>query len=781
MPDKPLQGKFSQVRQLPGDSLMTLEQLYAVVKRRRKGIMVAIACSFVMAFGYHFFRTPEYHAVSIIMINDQNKDQGDLFGKVVGPEPGMGAEYKSIKKDAEILKSMAFAEITVKEMMKSDRGRSIELFDRREYDSPLTMMIKPFLPLIAGDDRKMARYSNEDVRRFADRLNKRIRIEPVRETNIIKISIASPFPDEAEYLSNTACRVYRDLAITQNSAKYAQAYRFISAMLRQQGEKLADADAALSRHMAVNEIYESTGNTGELLKRLVGVDAQYNDMKAEYNIAKNNLEFLDAKLTETDKDLSSRISQNVTAQLGSIIDEVRRNESDYVRIVRDNGIDSPEAKTKKQQLDLVKTRYHQLSRSKIAGQIGYIGRTQKYSFDMVSEKLQIERTLNDLSFSTREFGRLKNHYEAQLSSLPAKQQEYIRLQRDREAISKTYVFLKEKLDESRILIGSEVGSVSIVGDAFKPIKPESPDMKQTLLLGLVFGGLFAGVYAYGAESLDNKVRDESFFRNHRFGRTFMIPEFGRERRDGGVQSLIPEIPRFFQMGSVAGQRAGEGHTSRRIMMTDHLMSSFSESMRILGAHLDHMSADRHLQVIQVSGTAIGEGKSTICANLAMVYAMSGRKTLVVDGDVFHATQHTLFECNREAGLSDYLLSREEAFGQGLIQQAHVDNLFVLSAGKQVTNPGELTGSGKMGLLLAGLKERFDIILIDSPPLYLSDSIQLSHYADGILAVARLGCTDKKLFGDLVSDGFFRPKILGVAISGHSVSDRYDYLRYHAVS
>jgi capsular exopolysaccharide synthesis family protein len=517
--------------------------------------------------------------------------------------------------------------------------------------------------------------------------------------------------------------------------------------------------------MSAHDIYEVTGNTQQLLEKLVEVDARYNDIQAEYNITRNSLDFLDSKLSEADKALSSRIAQNVSVELGSIMDEIRSNENDYIRLVNEKGIDAQEVKAKKQQLDVVKARYEQLNRSKIAGQIGYAGRAQKYSFDRVSEKLRIERKMNELNFSSREYNRLKQYYETQLKRLPAKQQEYVKLQRDRDAVSKTYVFLKEKLDETRILLGSEVGSVSVVGAAFQPLEPESPDLKKTLLLGLLLGGLCATVYAYSAESLDETIKEELFFRDNRLGRVFMVPFAGRKSRGSDQVS--------------AGSKSAAGSLPV-LKITEQLTSPFTESIRMIRAHLDHLSTDHSLQSILVSGTAIDEGTSTICANLGMAFALVGRKTLIVDCDLLRASQHTIFDCDREAGLSDYLMSSEATLEKGLLQQTHIDNLYVLGAGSQVANPSELLGSAKMEALLKTLAERFDAILLDCPPLFLSDSIRLTKLVDGILLVARMGYTRRKPLTDLALDEFFRSRILGVAVIDTASSVLKGYSRYDAV-
>jgi capsular exopolysaccharide synthesis family protein len=760
MLEKQLRAESQNIYASSGESVMTVEDIFRIIRRRKKGIILSIVLSFTGAFLYHFIQVPEYHAETILMINN-NEEQQDLFSKVIGPDSGLPVN-QSVKKDAELILSMPIAEKTIRELISSEKRLPLELLGNRPYLSPLAMLFRPVIPLFAVHRPNEGMRSDEMFRQKAIELNKRIRVEPIRDTNVLKVSVASPYPEEAALLTNTLCRVYRDADISRNSEKYAQANLFIAEMLEEQQRKVFDADSTLSKYMSTHDIYEVTGNTQQLLEKLVETDARYNEVIAEYNITKNNLEFLDAKLSEVDKELSMRIAKSVGEQLGAIMEEMRVCENEYVRIVKEKGPDASESNAKRMQLDNVKARYEQLSRSKIAGQIGYAGRAQKYSFDMVSEKLQIERKLNELNFSAKEFSRLRQYYESQLERLPNKEQEYVKLQRDREAVSKTYVFLKEKLDESRILLGSEVGTVSIVGPAFKPIKPDSPNMKKTMLLGLLFGGVIAVVYTYGVESLDDTIKDGTFFRDNKLGRVFMIPFFSQSV--DASSSKIKNSNKYTDNVTAHDISGNDVSSISLPMITENLTSPLAESIRMLRTHLDYsVNGNKQPQSFLVSGSTSKDGTSTICANLGIAYAMAGRRTLIVDADFLHASQHIVFNCEKDGGLSDYLNGSAQSVDPGLIHQTYVDNLFLLSAGKTVGNHSELLASSKMQVLFNVLKEHYDTLLFDAPPLFLSDSVRLAQIVDGILLVTSLGHTGRKPIMQLAMDEFYKSRILGVAV------------------
>jgi capsular exopolysaccharide synthesis family protein len=770
--------------QLPKERDITVEEILRIVHRRKWGILSILAVTFVATLFLHSIQTPEYRADSIVMINNTDK-QGDLLEAVLGPNAAV--DSKVTKKDVELMKSMPISEETVRELYRSSKRDSLEFFGNRHYFSWMTSFMKPFVSMFRGTTEKI----DPEIffRKYAIKLNKRIKVEAVRETNLLKVSVASPFPDEAAFLSNTICRVYKEADINRNSEKYAQANRFISDMLKDQQQKVAEADDAQTKYMQTHQIYEFSGNTQKLLDKLIETDSRYNDVKAEYNITKNSLAFLDHKLTEADRAMSSQISKNVSAQLGTIMDEIKSRESEYIQLLGQKGIGDDEVKMKKQQLDVMKDRYEQLSRSKIAGQIGYAGKAQKFSFDMVSQKLDTERKLNELNFGSMEMNRMKQYYESQLSTLPEKQQEYAKLMRDHEVVSKTYTFLKEKLDESRILLGSEVGSVSLVGPAFQPFRPETPDLKKNLLLGLVFGGLLAAAYAYGAETFDDSVKDESYFKEIGLPTLSYIPLVANEGRSAFpvrgetklshlLQSKGIEIRQKLLPGTPGSEvRKPYMPKPEEIPMpkiTESLSSPFAESFRTLRTALDYSRIDEPLKSILVSGTAMSEGKSTVCTNLGISFALMGRKTLIVDCDLRRASLHKKLKLQREPGLTDYLFSSGHTMGESYFQETGIENLYLLSAGKRLQNCNELLGSAKMQALIEELETKFDKVLFDSPPLFLSDAAQLARSVDGILLAARLQFTSRRPLRDFTTDHYLRPLMLGVAVIESNDAGMFGY-------
>ena len=750
------------------DRLIEIKDIISIINRRKYGIIFIIIASVGFSWLFHKAQDPEYRAQAIILIdNPFNHNPVDVALGTTGQ-----ADALSVSKDLELITSMPITQLTVQELLKTAKRDSLEFFKTMTYRSrfnDILTLISPF-----SDKKALIKFhfqgpnvSDDFIRSQAILLSERINVESVRETSLIKVSVRSPFPDEAVYLTNTLCQVYKNSDISRKSEKYKQSSAFIAEMLKDQQKNVTKTDSLLSGFMEKNKMFEVSGNVGQLLGKVTEIDSKVNDLKTESRITQNSLDFLQSKLTEADRILSTRIAKTVNAKLSSILEDIKNQQKQYVQLIAEKGIDDPDTKNKKQQLDAAQSRYENLSRSQIAGEINYTGRTKKYSFDLIAEKLETERKLNLLSNSALEYEKLKSSYEAKLNLLPKKQQDYAKFQRDREVAGKTYTFLKEKLDQSRILLGSEVGNVSIIGSAFRPFFPANSSPVKRMLIGLLVGGLLASIYTLLSEYLDDSIKDETFLKHQGFTILSQIPF---------VTSISGDSKATLGNYLKQADTLSTDTLSTIPLITDRLSSWYAESFRTLRTAVSYCSIDNPLRSIIISGVSIAEGKSSVCANLAIALALNGKKTIIIDCDLRLASQHKIFKTKRDNGLTDYLYSDLKTIDDTYIKPTHVTNLSVITAGKKIPNPNEFLSSQKMQDLILDLETKFDLVLIDSPPLFLSDAAQLAQTVDGILIAARLNHTPRKPIKDLAEDHLIFSNIIGVALIG-SLKNSYGYGKY----
>jgi capsular exopolysaccharide synthesis family protein len=151
-----------------------------------------------------------------------------------------------------------------------------------------------------------------------------------------------------------------------------------------------------------------------------------------------------------------------------------------------------------------------------------------------------------------------------------------------------------------------------------------------------------------------------------------------------------------------------------------------------------------IKTILITSPEPYEGKSTVSANLAIAFAQAGQKTLILDADLRRPRVHELFGLDRDIGLTTLLVG--EASMEEVIRETGIDNLYAITCGPIPPNPAELLESERMREVLEELKQKFDIIILDSPLVMgMADAVILSSICDGTLIVARYNSTSRSAF------------------------------------
>lgn len=166
----------------------------------------------------------------------------------------------------------------------------------------------------------------------------------------------------------------------------------------------------------------------------------------------------------------------------------------------------------------------------------------------------------------------------------------------------------------------------------------------------------------------------------------------------------------------------------------------AESYRTLRTNIQYSSFDKEYKVIMVTSSEPGEGKSTTAGNLALCLAQGDKKVILVDCDLRKPSLHKKFKVSNIIGLSDVIIGKEE-----LVTAIHRynKNLVILTSGKIPPNPSEMLSSKTMTVLLEELKNNFDYIILDTPPVQaVTDSQILSTKSDGTIIVVKAERTKK---------------------------------------
>jgi capsular exopolysaccharide synthesis family protein len=183
--------------------------------------------------------------------------------------------------------------------------------------------------------------------------------------------------------------------------------------------------------------------------------------------------------------------------------------------------------------------------------------------------------------------------------------------------------------------------------------------------------------------------------------------------------------------------------SYRIIAHDNPWSPISESYKMLKTNIQYSSIDNPVRTILVTSPEPGAGKSTTSVNLAVTFAQEGKNVVIVDADMRNPTQHYYFKKSNRVGLSNTLAGQTPL--QQCLLDTYIDHLTLLSSGTTPPNPAELLSSNRMNHLLVELKEQFEIVIVDSPPiLAVTDAQVLAAKCDGVLCVLRSGKVKRQM-------------------------------------
>jgi len=180
----------------------------------------------------------------------------------------------------------------------------------------------------------------------------------------------------------------------------------------------------------------------------------------------------------------------------------------------------------------------------------------------------------------------------------------------------------------------------------------------------------------------------------------------------------------------------------RLITKENPKSPVSEMYRTIRTNIDFSMVDEELKTLIITSSSPQEGKSTTSSNLAVTFAQTQKRILIVDADLRRPTLHKQFKIDNRAGLT-HVITKKTPLEEAIVNSG-VDNLWVMPAGPTPPNPAELLGSKSMSELIEILTAQFDMVIFDMPPLLaVADAQILSRNCDGVLLVVGSGKTKKE--------------------------------------
>jgi capsular exopolysaccharide synthesis family protein len=349
-----------------------------------------------------------------------------------------------------------------------------------------------------------------------------------------------------------------------------------------------------------------------------------------------------------------------------------------------------------------------------------------------------------------------------MEGIPATEVDFARLLRQQQLLSDIHGALEVRLREAEVDEVVEPLTVQMLDPALVPETRVAPRPVLNLVLGILLGGAFGVLAAFGRHGLDRRVRSRADVRT-----ASGLPILGMiPRIEGGA------APRLAGLGSggllTLVRRPSKLGAGPRIVSLSAPSSAAAEAYRALRTRLSISNGAAPPTVLAVCSVLPGEGKSTTAANLAISYAQQGIPTLLIDADLRKGTLHTAFGFPPAAGLADVLQGRVPVDGALTDSAGLPDSLHLLASGSRTDNPTELLASEAMSELLAMVGSGYGRVVIDTPPLSVCTDAMVIVTRPGVslLLVARMGLTDRATIEE-VSREF---RALGITARGVVVND-----------
>jgi tyrosine-protein kinase Etk/Wzc len=324
---------------------------------------------------------------------------------------------------------------------------------------------------------------------------------------------------------------------------------------------------------------------------------------------------------------------------------------------------------------------------------------------------------------------------ASVQQLPDAEAEQQRLGRQVETLQRLADDLLREQQKARIDQAVEAGQVELVDPAQVPGGPISQGGRKRVLFALLVGLMIGCGGALLLDRLNTALmrRDEVEGLLH-LPVLAIVPRISPE--SGSRKKL--KLP---AMATTALARRAPNPAGALITVTD-LHSAGSQAYRKLRTHLIFSTGGDPLRTLMVTSPGASEGKSTVCANLAVTFAQQHMRVLLVDCDMRRSRLHTLFGAERIPGLTE-VLARQGTLEEA-IRPTQVEGLHILPAGTLVPNISELLGGAGMRAVMAELSSRYDLVVVDTPPvLAAADAEILGVQTDAVLLVVRAGQTDRQ--------------------------------------
>lgn len=664
------------------DEEINLLDYWRILLKRRWTVIATLAMVLIIALVKTMLTTPIYRSTSIVQIENDTLQ----VTKFEGVEP-MGYNANFLETQIGLLNSRALAQRVVKQMGLQQSGELSRLWPASNWQR-LTALVRGAPD--ADDAASAAAASQAPVKEDPAAINALaasfqggVSVSPVGNSRLVRISYDSPDPDFSRRAANAMAEAFvaNNLDRRFGSATYAKGY--LEDRLKEMKAKLEESERQLVAFAQKEQIVSAGGENGASL--------------TEQNLGSLNTAYATAKAERIRAESRWRQAQGLR---GSGL-QAAAGEDPMIKTLQES-----RAKLMLEYQD--KLRLYKP---------GYpLMQQLKAQIDEINQQITAEEANIRSGIQAEYQAALQQEkmLEAQLSQskgevldVQGRSIQYNIFKREVDTNRQLYDALLQRYKEVGVAGGVSANNIAVVDLAERGYKV-LPDMSRNLTMAAMAGLLLGALLAFGFEYLDDTVKR---------------PEDIEKKLGLPVLGAIPQLK-----APMTPLRALED-----------VRSAFAESYRSLRTALQFSTDHGVPRSLLITSPVPGEGKSTTALVLAQMYAQLGKRVLVIDCDLRNPSLHRQLGVENSQGLSNYLAGASKP--TDMIQPTQTPGLLFMPTGPLPPNPAELLMGPKMVSLLSTASEKFDLVILDGPPVMgLADAPILSNMAQGTLIVVQAGNT-----------------------------------------
>ncbi len=537
------------------------------------------------------------------------------------------------------------------------------------------------------------------------RFEKQLSVKSIRNTRLIEVSFSSHDPQLGQAITNTLATQFIEQNYRNRYTTTMEASAWLSKQLEDLRKKVEASNQAVADYQRKYGLVETDEKDVPLGQLMGDVNHQYSEAEAN----RIELEAYVRMINEGNADAvpalrENQFYQNVMSRLADARAELAQARAVY-------GDENSKVKRLEEQV-------------KQFGQ--EIAAERSRILDRLHTSYAAARDREELMLKSRE------KLRSQMGDASSRMVAYRVLKNEATADAGLYNTLQSRLKEAGIYAGLRSSNIHIVDLAPRLYKPTSPHRGTIIAMGSILSCLFAVGMAFVKESMVNTARTPDDLQDWLDKPTLaMLPRMQPELPDTSQQHNIPTL----HDGTNGNRKASQ-------ILRAHAHSPEAEAIRDLKTALLFSNPVAAPRVTLVCSPSAGEGKTTVCINLAMALARSG-KTCLIDGDLRQQGAGRAFGLDANMGLTEVLRGKA-ALEQAVVSIPQIPQFSLLPSGAPVSDPGDLIDIQQMQKIVNALKDSFTYILIDSPPLIpFADARLLASVSDAVILVGRYGMTTRR--------------------------------------